>query len=499
MEKGGRLLAAVAAVVVVAVLLASNAGITASEPRSGPTPSLTSFVASASAGVTIPVENGPWGVAFDPVNNLVYVSNFGSGDVSVINTTTDQDVMAIPVPVLNGYGNGPIAVNSATGVAYVGDGVGTVYGIDPSTNEVAWTIPLAPYGCPYGCGADVQTYDPANGDIYVTNIVTNNVTVIHGTTVVATIPVGAGPNGAAYDSANGEVFVSNEGSSIRSNLTVINGTTDRVAGQVYPVNTGPGVAFDDSNGYVYVCSNNLQANASNYVTVVNGTDDRVVASIPTSDSCGAAVYDPANGYVYITDRNKPGGRDATTVTLVDPTVETVVLNQTVGLAPIGIAYDPLNHNLYVANGDSATVSILPQIYRLTAHETGLPPGANWSATVGGTTFSSTTPSISFPETNGTFNFTVASATDRSACPSSGNITVAGGPRELNATFQTSSCSGSSKGLFGLPGATGYYLLGAFVAALVAATVVAIVLTRRKRRVKPLPTTPPPDGATGQDR
>ncbi len=498
MKIRGELLAAVAAFVAVAVVLPSNAGITASEPRSGPTPSLTSFGASASPGVTIPVGNGPWGVAFDPVNNFVYVSNFGSGDVSVINTSTNQDLMAIPVPVLNGYGNGPIAVNTATGVVYVGDGVGTVYGIDPTTNEVTWTIPLAAFGCPYGCGADVQTYDPANGDIYVTNIATNNVTAIHGTTVVATIPVGASPNGAAYDSANGEVFVSNEGTSIRSNLTVINGTTNRVAGQVYPVNTGPGVAFDDSTGYVYVCSNNVLANSSNFVTAVNGTNHRVVTSIPISSSCGAAVYDPANGYVYVTDRNKPGGRDATTVTLIDPATNIVMLAQPVQLAPIGIAYDPVNHNLYVANGDSGTVSVLPQIYRLTVHESGLPAGTNWSATVGGTTFSSTTPSITFPETNGTFNFTIGHQTNRSACPSSGSVTVAGGPRELNVTFPTSSCGGSSKGLFGSPGETGFYILGGFVALLVAATVVVVVLTRRKRRAKPSPTTPPPDGASGRE-
>jgi YVTN family beta-propeller protein len=438
-------------------------------------------------------------VAFDSVNRFVYVSNFGSGTVSAINTSTDQVVTSIPVPVLNGYGNGPIAVNAATGVVYVGDGVGTVYGIDPATNKVGWTISLASYGCPYGCGADVQTYDPANGDIYVTNIVTNNVTVIHETTVVATIPVGVGPNGAAYDATNGEIFVSNEGSTIPANLTVISGTTNRVVGQVYPSGNGPGVTYDSSNGYIYACTNGVQGNFSNVVSVANGTTNKVVTVIPISSSCGAAVYDPANGYVYVTDRNMPGGRDATTVTLIDPSTNRVVSTQPVQLGPIGIAYDPVNHNLYVANGDSATVSVLPQIYRLTVRETGLPSGTNWSATVEGTTFSSTTPSIPFPETNGTFNFTVANATNRSACPASGSVTVAGGPSDLNVTFPTSTCGASSKGLFGLPGETGYYLLGGLVALLVAATAVMVVLTRRKRKAKPSLTTSPPDGAPGQDR
>jgi YVTN family beta-propeller protein len=482
--------------VVVVILAAASVG---TPDRRESILSLGNATVSDFAVAPIQVELGPWGVAFDPVNNLVYVSNFGSGTVSVINTTTDQDVKSIPVPVLNGYGNGPIAVNTATGVVYVGDGVGTVYGIDPSTNVVAWTIPLAPYGCPYGCGADVQTYDPANGDIYVTNIVTNNVTVIHGTAVVATIPVGAGPNGAAYDSANGEIFVSNEGSSILSNLTVIDGALNRVVGQVYPVSTGPGVAYDDSNGNVYVCSNNVMANSSNFVTVVNGTNNRVVASIPISSSCGAAVYDPNNGYVYITDRNRPGGRDQSNITIIDPTTNSIVLSQPVQLAPIGIAYDSANHDVYVANGDSGTVSVPPQVYRLTVRETGLPNGTNWSATVGGATFTSTTPSITFPETNGTFNFTIGHQTNRSACPSSGTVTVAGGPRELNVTFSTSACAGSNKGLFGLPGATGYYVLGGFVVVIVAAVAVVIVLTRRKRRASPPAGPPPTGGPSGQVR
>jgi hypothetical protein len=68
---------------------------------------------------------------------------------------------------------------------------------------------------------------------------------------------------------------------------------------------------------------------------------------------------------------------------------------------------------------------------------------------------------------------------------------------LNVTFSNSTGGGS--GLFGLPGATGYYVLGGFVALFVAAVAVFIVLTRRKRRAKPSPTTPLPEGASGQDR
>jgi len=489
-EERGHLLAVLAAVVAVAVLLASNTGITASEPRSGPAPAPTSLAASASGGQTIPVGSYPYGITFNPVNGLLYVTNFGSNNISVISTTTNRVVAWIPMP----FGIGPIATDTSTGVVYTGDAVSTVYAINSSTNRIEWTIPLVDDGCPNGCGPDVQTYDPANGDIYVTDIVTNEVSVIHGSTAVAAIPVGVSPNGAAYDSANGDVYVSNEGSTLLTNLTVINGTTNTVSGQVYPVETGPGVTYDEANGDVYVCENAAGPGQSNLVTAVNGSTNEVAATMPIGSACGAAVYDPANDYVYVTDRFLAKGPDTPSVTVVDPDTNRIVLTQPAQLGPIGIAYDSVNHNVYVADSDTNNISILPQIYRLTMHETGLPTGTNWSATVGATTFSSTTPWIAFPETNGTFSFSIANATNRSACPPSGNVTVAGGPRMVNVTFSNSASCGSSPGFFGLPGVTGYYLLWGFVAVLVAATAVVVVLTRRKRRARP-PDTPSNAGDT----
>jgi YVTN family beta-propeller protein len=491
-EKRGRLLAVVAAVVVVAVLVPSVAGITPA--RSGPVPSLAPLATSLPVGGIIHVGAYPAGIAFDSVNDLLYVTNFGSSNISVVNATMNRVVAWIPMP----YGIGTLAVDTATGVVYTADSGYTVYAVDPSSNTIGSTISLVGAGCPYGCGPEVQTYDAANGDIFVTDISANNVSVIHGATVVAAVPVGVHPNGAAFDSANGDVYVSNEGSSVPSiNLTVIDGTANRVVGQVPGSGGGPGVTYDGSNGDVYVCENGDQINFSNLVTVVNGTNNNLVTSIPISSGCGGAVYDPNNGYVYVTDRYKPGGQYLSNVTIIDPDINRIVTTQPVQSGPIGIAYDTANHNVYVADSNTNNISILPQIYRLTVHETGLASGTNWSATVGGTTFSSTTSSITFPETNGTFNFTIGSVSNRSACPSSGNVTVAGGPREQNVTFSSSAGCGSPSGFLGFPGQTGYYVLGGITAVLVAAVVVVVVLTRRKRRARPSPTTSPPAGSPGQ--
>ena len=462
----------VAVVVVAMVLLGSTQGSPAS--KNGSVSPENSRETSAPAGITFPVGSYPFGVAYDPVNGLLYVSNFGSSNISVVDPTSNRVVAWVPVY----YGVGPLAVDTSTGTVYASDSVATVWGINSSTNQVQWNIPLTDAGCPYGCAPDPHAYDPANGDIYVTELVTNYVAAIHLNRVVAAIPAGDGPNGGVYDSINGNIYIASEGSSFFSNLTVINGTSNRVVGEVYPVEGGPGLAFDSSNGEVYLCSNAGQPGQSNLITAVNGSTNQVVASIPTVAACEAAVYDPTNDYVYVTDRFSPAGPDLTNVTVVDPNTHRIVLTLPVQQGPTGIAFDPANHNIYVADSDTNNVSVLPQVYRLNVHETGLPPGTNWSAMVGGTTFFSTTPTISFPETNGTLNFSIGRAANLSANPGSGSVTVDGGPQWLNVTF---SKGGGGSGLLGLPGTTGYYVLagiGAIAAILIAAVV---FLTRRRKR------------------
>ncbi len=436
---------------------------------------------------TIAVGSFPYGIAYDPVNRDLYVADFGSSNISVISTRTDTVISTIPMP----YGVEAIVADDTTGNVFVGDATSTVLEIDGTSNQVVANITPV-----QGDAPTVGVYDPGNGALYAMESFTNRVSIINASqfALVANIGVGKAPIAATYDPANQDIYVVNEGS---ANITVIDGMTNRVVGQVSSVDPGPGITYDTSNGNLYICSNAGGGGRTDSVSVVNGSANVVVESIPIDSGCGGAIYDPHDGYVYVTDRYSSKGPDVANVTVIDPGINEVVLTLPVQLGPIGIAYDSANHNVYVADSDTNNISILPQIYRLTLHETGLPTGTNWSAAAGGVTFYSTTPTITFPETNGTFNFTVANEMNFSANPSSGTVTVSGGPQQLNVTFSNSKGGGSSSGLFGLPGVTGYYVLGGFIALLVAAVVVVIVLTWRKRRAKPSPSTPPAGGTSGQ--
>ncbi len=217
---------------------------------------------------------------------------------------------------------------------------------DWETGNLIATIPdsVAPFAV---------AFDSGNGNVYVADALSDNVSVISGATdaVLATIPVGEVPQGVAYDSANGEVYVANTDS---SNVTVIDGATDQV------VPTGPagigvgedpiGVAFDPTDGDIYV-ANELSAN----VSVISGATNTVVATVltPASGEPFGVAYDSTNNEVYVTDSS------AAEVSVVDPATNAVVGSPVaVGTTPTGVLADPATGYVYVANFDSSTVSII---------------------------------------------------------------------------------------------------------------------------------------------
>jgi 40-residue YVTN family beta-propeller repeat len=120
----------------------------------------------------------------------------------------------------NGLSPTEIAYDSSNGYVYVTNyNSNSVSVINGATNTVITGIPVGSY--PWGVA-----YDSSNGYIYVAIYNSSNVSVINGATnkVIANIPVGSYPFGVAYDSSNGYVYVTNDGS---KTVSVINGATNK--------------------------------------------------------------------------------------------------------------------------------------------------------------------------------------------------------------------------------------------------------------------------------
>src|SRR2546426_100277 len=214
----------------------------------------------------VTVGNSPQGVAHDSGNGYVYVANWGSDTVTVIDGTTV--VATVPVGRLpRGVG-----YNGENGYVYVANqGSNTVTVIDGTT--VVATVPVG--NNPFGVG-----YNSGNGYVYVANYFSNTVSVISGTALVANVTVGTYPEGVGYNSGNGYVYVAN---SVTGNtVTVIDGTT--VVATV-PVGNNPfGVGYNGGNGDVYVA--NAGSNTVSVIStigpsspVLSGLDPAILATI----------------------------------------------------------------------------------------------------------------------------------------------------------------------------------------------------------------------------
>jgi hypothetical protein len=202
------------------------------------------------------------------------------------------------------------------------------------------------------------------------------------------------------------------------------------------------------------------------LVIFNGTfqlNATIPSSVGTFDSAtntltivgpGANVYSaaPSIGYPWVDFRPfapssynvtfTEGGLPAGTswsATLNGITLSSVTSSITFSEANGTYAFTvaPVSGYTPAPSGGSLTVSGAPVVqpivftpaatYTVTFSESGLPTGTSWSVTLNGTTQSSTSSSIGFNETNGTYSFSVAPITGYSANPSSGSVAVAGMP------------------------------------------------------------------------
>lgn len=172
----------------------------------------------------------------------------------------------------------------------------------PAPHDVGGTVvDSVPTGTsPWGVAVD-----PLNGNVYVANDNSQNVSVINSTReeVIASIPVGANPCGVAVDPENGDVYVANGGS---GNVSVIDGATNSVITSVGVMGGPCSIAVDSSTGQIWVSSEVGSCFSTGYVSVINGSTNSLAAQIPAGLCPGGVVVDEQNGDVYVTDGNRAG-------------------------------------------------------------------------------------------------------------------------------------------------------------------------------------------------
>ncbi|CKV25847.1 PE_PGRS family protein [Mycobacterium tuberculosis] len=109
-------------------------------------------------------------MAVSPVTGLVFVTNFDSNTVSVIDPNTNTVTGSIPV----GTGAYGVAVNPGGNIYVTNQFSNTVSVIDPVTNTVTGSI------TDVGLDPTGVAVNPVTGVVYVTNSLDDTVSVITG-------------------------------------------------------------------------------------------------------------------------------------------------------------------------------------------------------------------------------------------------------------------------------------------------------------------------------
>ena len=409
-------------------------------------------VGSVNVGVS------PQQATMDSGNDEIFLPNLNSSNLSVISSASDTVISSIPIPAppsAVGYDSvdADIYVSTHTclnpdyncrhdNVSVVSAASNTVV-----TNLSVWVNPQTP------------AIDNSKGYIMVPNIgcyvfggcpAYNNVTVLQGTKQVTNITVGGLPQTPLYVSGNGDWYVSNANS---NNVSVISEKTLKVIATVN-VGTHPGTpTLDPANGDIYVPNQ-----YGGTLSVISSSNNTVIATIsPTVSGASGPfltpTFDPGNGNLYVS--NGYG------VLVVSGSSNSVLTDIPLAGGVQVPAYDSQNGNLYASVQSEGVVAVIPgNIYNVTFDETGLPTGSGWVAwavNFTGVTDMGYSSPIQFDAPNGTYAYSVDPIVGWTATPSAGSVTVAGSSVTVLITF-TRSSSGSYMVSFsetGLPSGTNW--------------------------------------------
>jgi YVTN family beta-propeller protein len=319
---------------------------------------------------------------------LIYVTNEGSNNVSVINRQSGEVVATIMV------GKKPRGIATSIGrerprVYVANSGSNSISVIEPTTNKVENEIPIRFGREPEGIA--VARISSGKELIFVTNYGSNTVSVVDVLTQeeIEKIDVGNGPIAVAVDppveSLSETRFLSFENINIlRSyrekflNVYVVNKNSKDISvlrmdilrgrlEEVFNVNVEWNpmtIAVDYQRGKAYVANYNFEdLSVIDILKLIKGNLNGAVSAITNvGTSIIGVLADPAFDRIYLLKEApgeimiiRPFSEDFGTLrqTMV-PTIGTV----TVGNSPRALISDPEGRKLYVVNRGSDTVSVI---------------------------------------------------------------------------------------------------------------------------------------------
>ncbi|MFC9358562.1 cytochrome D1 domain-containing protein [Rhodococcus sp. NPDC057014] len=230
---------------------------------------------------SVTVGTSPTGVAANPAGTRVYVTNSVSGNVSVIDTTTNKVVATVKT----GTTPSAVAVNPTGTRAYVtNSSSGNVSVINTANNTVVATVKT-------GTTPNAVAVNPDGTRVYVTNRSSNTVSVINtaNNTVVATVKTGTTPSAVSVSPDGKRVYVTNRAG---NSVSVIDTANNTVVGTVAVGSRPTDVRVSPDGSAAYVVSD------PDTLTVIDTRTNTVVSTLSldsTTESGDHSIVLSADG------------------------------------------------------------------------------------------------------------------------------------------------------------------------------------------------------------
>jgi YVTN family beta-propeller protein len=274
-----------------------------------------------------------------------YVPNHGGDTISVINTATNAVTTITPPP---GGCPIPVAANATGTRVYLGNYCSnSVSVIDTTSNTIISTSAALPLDCFFGLAVN-----PAGTRGYATGLCTSNVVVLDLTTSPVTVL--ANLSSAGFDTPYG-IVVSPDGSRVyvsnynSQSVGVIDTATNAVSFIATPGRSPYGIALDESGSNLWI-SHDGTTHGVTRISDPAGTPV-VSAVIATGIQPRGIALDATGSTVYVTSFG------SNTVSAINTTTLAVTGSSAAGGLPFGVSVTPDGSRVLVANANSNSVSV----------------------------------------------------------------------------------------------------------------------------------------------
>lgn len=289
---------------------------------------------------SIPVEKCPAWIAVNPTTNRIYVINFDSGSVSIIDGATNKVVKTIPI------GENPcsLAVNEVTNRIYVGHATdNTISVVDGNTNALLTNITV-------NSPVSRMTLNSVANRAYLANDDEGTLSILDLKTNMITAKTGIDTMlGLVVNPVTDRVYAS-----IGNRMCIVAGKTNTIIEKLPLGNMAANcIAINPVTNLLYLsCYNQGKAGS---VKVFSEKTNEIVATVPVGKGPLGITVNSITNQVYICNITD------NTVSILDGITNTIIGMVPVtlrGSMPSDIAVNPTTNRVYVTNPSTKSVSVL---------------------------------------------------------------------------------------------------------------------------------------------